>query len=324
MNDVTRMIRQTLRGLRCRLIRVEMAGAHARLARLKCEQEHVFNSLKQNFSAIYATLKAYDTAPFTTPTWEKYNARVEKALLPVPPFGFLNDPTVMETMFITRGGTCLREELKFLEQTIAKGRLGLLLQEDYAGDPLLSNTTYLTSHNSIHQLYHLIRFSKKTNCDVNEINSVVEWDGGYGNMAKIFQRLKTRPSTYVIIDTPLFSCIQWLYLATVLGSEKVNLCQKPEDRVAPRKINILPVCFVDSLDISSDLFVSTWALSESSSFSQDYVVQRNWFDATHILLAYQQSNIDFPDADRVGRIAAVAGAVSEAIEFLPGNYYSFR
>jgi len=321
MNDVIQTIYKELRILRARLIRVKMARAHAQLARLKSDQEHVFNSLKRNFPAIYATLKSHDISQFITPTWEKYNARVEEAFLPTPPFCFLNDPTIMETMFATRGGRCLREELKYLEWTIPKVRLEVLLEEDYAGDPVLLNTTYLTSHNSIHHLYHLIRFSKKTNCDLNEIDSVIEWGGGYGNMAKIFQRLKTKPSTYVIIDTPLFSCIQWLYLATAIGPGNVNLFQKPEDEIARQKINLLPVCFVDSVDISSDLFISTWGLSESSSFSQDYVVRRNWFDAKHILLAYSKSH---GGTDRMAQIAAVTGIPSEEIEFLRGNYYSFR
>ena len=156
------------------------------------------------------------------------------------------------------------------------------------------------------------------------MHTVVEWGGGYGNMAKIFKRLNSTPSTYIIVDTPLFSCIQWLYLATILGEESVNLLQGPEDTIRAEKINLLPICFVDRHKINADLFMSTWALSESSKYSQDYVLDHEWFNAKHLLLAYQDSRDDFPEAERVGEIAANNGAIIEDIEFLPGNHYAFR
>lgn len=324
MDDATQIALRTFRSARRQLLRLKMAEAHRRLAGRKCDQERVFNFLKEDFAAIYAILKPHDISRFTTPVWQKYIARLEARFLPAPPFEFLSDPTIMETMFVTRAGRCLKEELKFLEQTVSKERLKVLLEEDLVGKPMLFSGTYLTSHNSIHHLYHLIRFSKRTNCDLNQINSVVEWGGGYGNLAKIFRRFGTKPTTYVIVDIPLSSCIQWLYLATCIGPGAVTLLQRADDRVAPGQINILPLCFVDSVNVSAKLFVSTWALSESSSFSQDFVAGRNWFDAKHILLAYQRSNPDAVYADRMQKIAAFSGAVSEEIKFLPGNYYSFR
>jgi hypothetical protein len=186
------------------------------------------------------------------------------------------------------------------------------------------NSTYLTSHNSIHHLFHLFRFLDKTHCDLDQIDTIVEWGGGYGNMAKIFERLKSTPSTYIIIDIPLFSCIQWLYLTTILGEENVHLLQNAEDTICSQKINLMPICFLGHYKINADLFISTWALSESSKYSQDYVVAHEWFNSKHILLAYQESNKDLPDADRVGKLAKSIGAVIEDIEFLPGNHYAFR
>lgn len=144
-------------------------------------------------------------------------------------------------------------------------------------------------------------------------------------MAKIFKRLKTTPSTYIIIDTPLFSCIQWLYLGTMLGQERVNLLQNPEDTIHAEKINLVPICFVDRHKISAGLFISTWGLSESSKYSQDYIVTHGWFNSNHILLAYQDRSEKFPDADRIGKIAADIGAAIEDIKFLPGHsHYAFR
>lgn len=318
------MILRILRGIKRRLFLLRMIGSQIRLARTKHEQIACFDILRNNFSDIYNKLKGYDIAQFTTPLWEVMNARLEKVFLPHPPSFFLRNPTIKNTMFVAAGGKWLREETAFIERRIPRDKLKTILQEDYLGGPRLFNSTYLTSHQSIHHLYHFVRFLETTRCNLNQIDAVVEWGGGYGNMAKIFKRLKPAVSTYVIIDIPLFSCLQWLYLATVLGEKSVNLLQSSADTIHAQKINLLPVCFVGDHKINADLFVSTWALSESSRCSQDYVVNRDWFNAKNILLAYQDNNDKLPEAGRVGKLAADFGAVIEDIEFLRGNHYAFR
>ena len=317
-------IKKKLIILRSDMVQLFLRPSRAHLALIKRDQMITFNTLRNNFSGIYNKLKKHNTTQFITPFWKNYNAKLEKVFLPYPPFSFLKDPIIRSTMFATRGGKFLREELAFLEKKISKNELKCLLQEDYVGDPLLSNSTYLTSHNNIHNLYHLIRFLDKTKCSLNQIDTICEWGGGYGNLAKIFKRLKSTPSTYIIIDTPLFSCLQWLYLATILGKESVNLLQDPEDTIHAEKINLIPICFLDCHKISADLFISTWGLSDSSRYSQDYVVTHQWFNSKHVLLAYQRSNKYLPDGDRVGRLAADVGAVIEDIEFLPGHHYAFH
>lgn len=294
------------------------------LARIKSHQEVVFCDLRDNFAEIHNKLKEYNIDKFIVPQWENNNAELEKVFLPYPPFSFLRNPIIMHTMFDNVGDKWLEKELKFLEKRISRDKLKIVLQEDYVGDPCLINSVYLTSHTSIRRLLHFVRFLDKTQCNLNQINTVVEWGGGYGNMAKTFKRLKPAPSTYIVIDLPLFSSIQWLYLATIFGKENINLLQSPKDAIRIGKINLMPVCFVADHKINADLFISTWALSESSGYSQEYVINHKWFNAKHILLAYQNSCSKFPDAERTGKIAADDGAIIEDIEFLPGNYYAFR
>lgn len=306
------------------MVQLFLRPSRAHLALIKRDQVITFDALRNNFSDIYNKLKKYDIAQFTVPLWENYNAKLEKIFLPYPPFSFLRHPIIRGTMFVTRGGRFLREELAFLEKRISENRLRSLLHEDYVGDPLLSSSRYLTSHNNIHNLYHLVRFLDKTKYSLSQLDTICEWGGGYGNMARIFRRLKPEPCTYIILDTPLFSCLQWLYLSTILGKESVNLLQSPEDTIAAEKVNLVPISFLDSHSISGDLFISTWGLSESSKYSQDYVTTRQWFNSKHILLAYQDSSNDLPDADIVGKLAAKSGAAIEDIEFLPGHHYAFR
>lgn len=316
-------IKRKLIIIRGDMVQLFLRPSRAHLALVKRHQVTAFNALREEFSDIYNKLKKYDITEFTMPFWENYNAKLEKIFLPYPPFSFLKDPIIRSTMFVTRGGRFLREELAFLEKKISKTKLKSLLQEDYVGDPLLSSSKYLTSHNNIHNLYHLVRFLDKIKCNLSQLDTTCEWGGGYGNMAKIFKRLKSKPCTYVILDTPLFSCLQWLYLSTILGEKSVNLLQSPEGTIDAEKVNLIPICFLDRHRISADLFISTWGLSDSSKYSQDYVITRQWFNSKHILLAYQDSSSSWPDADRVGKFAAKSGVTIEDIEFLPGHHYAF-
>lgn len=96
------------------------------------------------------------------------------------------------------------------------------------------------------------------------------------------------------------------------------------NEVVSGKINCIPVCFLPKkMDVTGALFISTWGLSESSRYSQDYVALRKWFGAKHLLLAYQRSNDKLPDAERIGQLALEKGAVVVEIEFLPNNFYAF-
>ncbi|MDD5697532.1 MAG: hypothetical protein PHH77_02850 [Victivallaceae bacterium] len=291
----------------------------------KKHQKLIFASLCKAFSAKYRHLKnAGKFEEFVTPQWEIFNFEAEKSLLPRPSFSFLRNSIVARAMFVAAGGDWLKQELSFLEEKMTEEQLRTLLPEDLVGRPLLLNSKYMTSHNTIHHLYSLVKFLTCTRCDLEQVQTVVEWGGGYGNMAKLFHRLKYGALTYVIIDTPLFSCVQWLYLSTVLGEKSVNLIQDSAAAVISGKINILPVNFIHSVPVDSDLFISTWALSESSKYSQDFVVNKDFFKARHLLVAWHDDSGAFPDSGRIAQSLAAAGATIEDIEFLPANHYAFR
>jgi len=73
----------------------------------------------------------------------------------------------------------------------------------------------------------------------------------------------------------------------------VNLVRTPRDPILDRRINLVSLPFLDTLNtMSPDLFVSTFALSESSQYAQEFVVSRNWFNAKHLLLAYLSETFD--------------------------------
>ena len=286
-------------------------------------QARRFESLARHFSSAYDSLGRYDIRPFTTPFWRKTARVLELTLLPSPSISFLQNPVVMQTMVISGKRGMWSLELRFLERSFPEDVLSEVLKEDYVGNPLLLRSAYLTSRNNIHHMVHLARFLDKTRCQLDEIETCVEWGGGYGNLAKIFTKLKQEGSTYVIMDLPMISCLQWIYLSSIFGEERVKLITKPEDGIAKGRINILPVCFADRHDIKADLFISTFALSECSTYAQDMVASRSMFGARHVLLAYQDNSGPFPHEERIAELASQFPTVKVDFPLMPRWHYLF-
>ena len=84
------------------------------------------------------------------------------------------------------------------------------------------------------------------------------------------------------------------------------------------KLNIVPASLAPAVPDGADLFISTWALNESSSVAQRYVLERRWFGARHLLLGMHQG-------EWLEDRAVAGGAASEAIgAFMPGQRYILR
>ena len=259
-----------------------------------------------------------------TPTWNDFNLKIAAIFLPLPPFDFLSKPLLMYSMVMAKGGNLMAQELRHIEKTFPRKIIKRVLKEDPVGCPIVINREYLTSSNRIHQLYHLARYESDTGSHIAENRVIAEWGGGYGNMVVIVKRLIFKPVTYICIDTPLFVAIQWLYLSTIFGPDEVNLIFRPGQKIKPQKINLLPVSLLTKIFFKCDLFISNWALSESSVISQKLVDRRKWFGAKHLLLGFQGKCDAFKKSERVGQMVQRSGGFTEEINLLPSNYYGFK
>lgn len=291
----------------------------------KSAQLEKFRNDSRRFGEIYAGVRNAMISDFVTPQWILWNRELENELLPEPMEAFLQNPTIAHAMFVQQGGRMMRDQLDYLEKTWPREQLKRLIEEDAPGYPRLGCPLLKTSHNSIHHAYHYSRFSTETGADLNKINHVVEWGGGYGNQAKIFLRMAPDNVSYTIIDTPLFSCLQYIYLRSVMPNpDRVHLYS--EGVTSPPvsgEIRILPLGVAQKSELHCDLFVSTWALSESTDAAQDHVLKNGWFGAKHLLLAFQNSSEIFPFAERITALDKTRTIRTTPIDLLPGNYYGF-
>lgn len=286
-------------------------------------QKYRFNKLRGEFGVILSHLKKIGAEPFVMPFWNRINTNLERILLPAPEIDFLNTREIKDTMLVNGSHEWLESQLSFFD------KLGLgiseQLKESEIGKPARLPKPYdFTSHNKIHHLYHIYFYLDQTQKNIDDIHTVVEWGGGYGNLAYIWWGLKSGKTTYTIIDTGLFCSIQWLYLSSVLGEKYVNLLTKPGDQIQVNKINIVPLALLKNTKIDGDLFISTWGLSESKDTAQDYVIDKNWFGCSGILLGFQDKTEGLEYADRLGKLAKSDGAKIINIKFIPKNHYAFR
>jgi hypothetical protein len=289
------------------------------------KQRFTFSGLKNHFPSVYSDLKALGDEPFVLPFWASVNEQTAAAFSPEPPYDFLGIPAIKNTMFVAPSQEWLEAEVNYLHERLGP-TFAEVARENAVGKPQLveADNGVASSANTLHHLYHIYRFLDETKTNLDDYDTVVEWGGGYGNFAKLWWRIKHGQGTFIIIDSALFTAIQWLYLSATVGSTRVNLLERHGDKIKPGMINLVPLALLDETDIQGDLFVSTWGLSESSDAAQDYVVNKQWFGCPHLLIGHQEALPELPNASRLGDLAKKDGAKSIDIEFIPHNHYAFK
>lgn len=256
-----------------------------------------------------------DRADFMTKFWQERMIQLHKDFTPEPPLNFLKNGVINLTMFMNMCD-CVVNEYGYLKTSLDKDLLGKLLTETMIGDP---NTcefdNIITSGNTIHLLHHIIKYINDANRSIPK--NILEWGGGYGNMCRLFHSL-VEGLTYTIIDIKFFTCIQQMYLSQVFGKEKINVGSIKEG-----KINLIPIGLIDELNISTDMFVATWSISESTDIAQKYLLDKKVYNANQFLMAHQGASGVFPFADNLKKLINQKNIYEEEIPFLPGNFYMF-
>jgi len=128
-----------------------------------------------------------------------------------------------------------------------------LLKENPVGNPVRYFLYPNSSGNTINHVYHLSIIKDYFNIKLKTINSVFEFGGGYGCMARIFYRLNKKIK-YDIFDTPIVNLIQYYYLKSL----KLNVgYEKNQFRLLNNHKDL-----VKMKNRKSSLFIANWSLSE--------------------------------------------------------------
>lgn len=296
--------------------------------RRRADKKSFWNNYRE-LKSLYLTEKDnYDFLAYVMPEWRDNMHAIENYFLNNLSFGFLNHPVIKNTMFMYTFRPWRNIQKKLIADKLSKTGAKNILREYDLGKPLLNDFEYVSSGNNIHHLYHLLKFFQETGTNAIDFKTIVEVGGGYGNMAKIAKALN-KNVTYTIIDLPIFSYLQTLYLRTLFGREAVNLIGRDNLTIKPGTINIVPldqntITALAPMLSPTDLFLSTWALSESNRAMQELIKGFGYFGAKYLLLAYQRSNSSFAHAEEIGEIdAGYEKLYNKETAYTKDNYYLF-
>ena len=173
-----------------------------------------------------------------------------------------------------------------------------IIHESPVGKPRIVSTCYHSSHTTIMHANHALEFKQRTGKDIWHARNIVEWGGGYGDLARM---LKQPSMTYTIIDLPLFCFTQASYLSSIPElADKINMITDVNMPIREGYINLVPLNpeVIRALKFDTvDVFVSTWALSESGKAAQDLVRSCGYFGAEYILIGHQRRGETMPYAE---------------------------
>ena len=159
----------------------------------------------------------------------------------------------IQKMFFVHNRLFILKELSELKKDKKWFYYKKLLLEDDVGDPVRYFLYPRSSGNRINHVYHLSCLENTLNIELQKIENIFGFGGGYGCMARIFFNINDKLS-YKIFDTNLVNCLQYYYLkqnGLDVGFEnnRIELINNLE------KIN-------DKIEFKNSLFIANWSLSE--------------------------------------------------------------
>lgn len=196
--------------------------------------------------------------------WGQQQLRLRNAILTKDPRAFLTWDVVAETMSPPPYSRLVGSELEFLKEN------------DWARwSRAIAGNSWLSAANAVHQAYHVGRFEAETGMSIPDLNLILEFGGGYGEMRRIIDRLGFT-GRYIIFDLPELNGLQRFFFSTKGISNGISASDLQTVRAT---LEAEPLQ-------SRKLFIALWSFDESPLESRE-----NWadlltsFDA--FLIAYQ-------------------------------------
>lgn len=254
-----------------------------------------YERLKHRFLGMYNRVKEYDNRKYIAFIWEgRREDTVAHHLLPTPPFDFLQRPVLRGSM--SAGDKHTAHLLPELDSGWHPRAKYDHLRYDPLGHPEVAEFRGLkTDWGTIKQAHTLALLGKMTTFALSRLKSVVEWGAGYGCMPAMLHKKFGNKLTYVGIDLPLMSTLQWFYLACQFGEENVNLIYSPEGEVEKGKLNLLPNGLLGDVAPIGELFIALNSLNECSPAAWEAVANSGWFGSSYRVLRYHLQIKSFAD-----------------------------
>lgn len=248
-----------------------------------------WNSMQSIYQELYNTLSSNDyqiqNDIVCHPYWEKTKKNIQKIVLgQYNPF-FLQDYDIQNNMVRTGMTVIQAYELCFLQDCISNKTKNILSRfRDTSFGNLPKECWVLSCSSST--LGHLFYAARTTDLMDDEPKVILEFGGGYGNLARIYKSFFPK-CTYIIIDLPEVLALQYFFLKETLPSKNIRMHTHNPESYEEGTIHLIPAHFLKDVHIVCNLFVSTFALSEASETAQNIVKMKNFFNAETVYIAGQ-------------------------------------
>lgn len=136
-----------------------------------------------------------------------------------------------------------------------------LIKENKVGNPLSFFFLKSTSGNKIFQTFHLMNFSNFSELPLEKFNFILEFGGGYGNMALTFKKLN-KESKYIIFDLFEVNLLQYYYLK----KNKVNCSfdiNSNSKIILVSDLKKLQILLNKNKKVVNNLLIGNWSISET-------------------------------------------------------------
>jgi hypothetical protein len=156
-----------------------------------------------------------------------------------------------------------------------------LLLEDNIGNPIRYFLYPKSSGNRIREVFHLLNFNAFSKIPLNKIKTVLEFGGGYGNMARLFYKIN-KNINYQIFDTFHVNLLQYYYLRMLKIPSTFN---KTKNKNISLNYDISKCSSFNQAD--KKLFIANWSLSESPIKLRKIIIKKI-ISFDYMLISYQE------------------------------------
>jgi hypothetical protein len=149
------------------------------------------------------------------PHWEYWRWELwKKVTRGDDPINFMDWPCIFHTMLVNHWSMAKEWEYLITNWNARNWPNVIKLHTGWPADEFLSppNSPSGYSSNMINQAYHIALWENTTGQRIDQLNTIVEFGGGYGAMALLCWRLGFR-GQYIIYDLPEFSLLQEWFLS---------------------------------------------------------------------------------------------------------------
>lgn len=223
------------------------------------------------------------------PLWQKARPAFVALIRNGVPPDFLKHESVAHQFCRSGFGEPQKHELNYLSRLPrALGDLVRRYRESNIGRPAMDCPDLQISANSLGMLYYFVRIAEARGLD--SLQTIVEFGGGYGCLCRVFLELLPRAPTYIIVDLPDMLALQYVFLKASSPDYKVVPHAAAPLHIEPGAVNLVPVHLADALSAQPDLFVSTFALSETPWQLQEKIAKGGFFGSKSVYLVGQETD----------------------------------